>query len=132
MLGDEAFTPDSSRFWPADVYQPGNTPPSFDKQFVRDYCETLGWDKTEPGPALPADVVEGTRARYIEAFERSPVSISTTTSMIRQRCTHEGDGARPAQEGHPRPTGTGGREQSLGTSASTSATPRWVGWWSSS
>ena len=70
VLGDEAFTPDSSRFWPADEYEPGATPPSFDKQFVRDYCEALGWDKTYPGPALPTDVVAGTRARYIEAFER--------------------------------------------------------------
>jgi phosphoribosylaminoimidazole-succinocarboxamide synthase len=70
VLGDEAFTPDSSRFWPADSYTPGGTPPSFDKQFVRDYCEALGWDKTSPGPELPEDVVEGTRARYVEAFER--------------------------------------------------------------
>ena len=70
VLGDEAFTPDSSRFWPADEYEPGRTPPSFDKQFVRDYCETLGWDKTNPGPELPDDVVRGTRARYVEAFER--------------------------------------------------------------
>ena len=70
VLGDEAFTPDSSRFWPADEYQPGATPPSFDKQFVRDYCEQLGWDKTAPGPELPDDVVAGTRARYVEAFER--------------------------------------------------------------
>jgi phosphoribosylaminoimidazole-succinocarboxamide synthase len=70
VLGDEAFTPDSSRFWPADEYQPGSTPPSFDKQFVRDYCESLGWDKTAPGPELPDDVVAGTRARYIDAFER--------------------------------------------------------------
>jgi phosphoribosylaminoimidazole-succinocarboxamide synthase len=68
VLGDEAFTPDSSRFWPADEYQPGTTPASFDKQFVRDYCESLGWDKTYPGPELPAEVVDGTRARYIEAF----------------------------------------------------------------
>jgi phosphoribosylaminoimidazole-succinocarboxamide synthase len=68
VLGDEAFTPDSSRFWPADDYEPGFAPPSFDKQFVRDYCESLGWDKTYPGPELSADVVEGTRARYIEAF----------------------------------------------------------------
>ena len=68
VLGDEAFTPDSSRFWPADDYRAGFAPPSFDKQFVRDYCESLGWDKTYPGPELPADVVEGTRARYIEAF----------------------------------------------------------------
>jgi phosphoribosylaminoimidazole-succinocarboxamide synthase len=70
VLGDEAFTPDSSRFWPADEYAPGSTPPSYDKQFVRDYCETLGWDKTYPGPDLPADVVAGTRGRYVESFEQ--------------------------------------------------------------
>jgi phosphoribosylaminoimidazole-succinocarboxamide synthase len=70
LLADEAFTPDSSRFWPADEYRPGGPQPSFDKQPVRDYCETLGWDKREPGPALPDDVVESTRARYVEAFER--------------------------------------------------------------
>jgi phosphoribosylaminoimidazole-succinocarboxamide synthase len=70
VLGDEAFTPDSSRFWPANEYEPGRAQPSFDKQFVRDYCETLGWDKTAPGPELPEDVVTGTRARYVEAFER--------------------------------------------------------------
>jgi phosphoribosylaminoimidazole-succinocarboxamide synthase len=70
VLADEAFTPDSSRFWPADAYEPGRPQPSFDKQFVRDYCETLGWDKTEPGPELPADVVAGTRERYVDAFER--------------------------------------------------------------
>jgi phosphoribosylaminoimidazole-succinocarboxamide synthase len=70
VLADEAFTPDSSRFWPADAYEPGRPQPSFDKQFARDYCETLGWDKTYPGPELPDDVVAGTRARYVEAFER--------------------------------------------------------------
>src|SRR3990170_8262718 len=70
VLGDEAFTPDSSRFWPADEYAPGGPQPSFDKQYVRDYCESLGWDKSPPGPDLPGDVVEGTRARYVEAFER--------------------------------------------------------------
>ena len=70
VLADEAFTPDSSRFWPAAEYRPGTTPPSYDKQFVRDYCESLGWDKTAPGPELPDDVVAGTRARYVEAFER--------------------------------------------------------------
>jgi phosphoribosylaminoimidazole-succinocarboxamide synthase len=69
-LGDEALTPDSSRFWPADEYAPGGLQPSFDKQFVRDWCERTGWDKTAPGPELPDEVVEGTRARYIEAFER--------------------------------------------------------------
>ncbi len=70
VLADEAFTPDSSRFWLADEYAAGGPQPSFDKQFVRDYCESLGWDKTPPGPELPGDVVEGTRARYVEAFER--------------------------------------------------------------
>ena len=70
VLADESFTPDSSRFWPADEYAPGGPQPSFDKQFVRDYCESLGWDKTAPGPELPAGVVDGTRARYVEAFER--------------------------------------------------------------
>jgi len=70
VLGDEAFTPDSSRFWPADEYEPGRPQPSFDKQYVRDYCESLGWGKTAPGPELPDGVVAGTRGRYVEAFER--------------------------------------------------------------
>ena len=70
VLGDEVLTPDSSRFWPADEYRPGGAQPSFDKQYARDYCESLGWDKTEPGPELPEEVVSGTRARYVEAFER--------------------------------------------------------------
>jgi phosphoribosylaminoimidazole-succinocarboxamide synthase len=70
VLGDEAFTPDSSRFWPADEYEPGGPQPSFDKQFARDYAESLEWDKTPPGPELPEEVVAGTRARYVEAFER--------------------------------------------------------------
>jgi phosphoribosylaminoimidazole-succinocarboxamide synthase len=69
VLGDEALTPDSSRFWPADDYRPGGPQPSYDKQYVRDYCEGLGWDKTYPGPEVPAEVVAGTRARYVEAFE---------------------------------------------------------------
>jgi phosphoribosylaminoimidazole-succinocarboxamide synthase len=70
VLGDEVMTPDSSRFWPADGYAPGRAQPSFDKQFARDWCEESGWDKTAPGPELPPSVAEGTRARYIEAFER--------------------------------------------------------------
>jgi phosphoribosylaminoimidazole-succinocarboxamide synthase len=69
VLGDEALTPDSSRFWPAAEYAPGGPQPSYDKQYVRDYCLSLGWDKTYPGPEVPADVVAGTRARYVEAFE---------------------------------------------------------------
>ncbi len=70
VLGDEALTPDSSRFWPASEYEPGRSQPSFDKQFVRDWCERTGWNKEAPGPDLPDDVVAGTRARYVEAFER--------------------------------------------------------------
>jgi phosphoribosylaminoimidazole-succinocarboxamide synthase len=67
---DEALSPDSSRFWEADLWQPGGAQPSFDKQFVRDYLESSGWDKTPPGPTLPDDVIEQTRAKYIEAYER--------------------------------------------------------------
>ena len=64
------LTPDSSRFWPADGYKPGGSQPSFDKQFVRDWLEQSGWDKNSPPPPLPADVVERTRAKYVEAYER--------------------------------------------------------------
>lgn len=70
LLIDEVLTPDSSRFWPADQYEPGRNPPSFDKQFVRDWLETTGWDKNSPPPALPDDIVAKTRAKYIEAYER--------------------------------------------------------------
>jgi len=70
VLGDEALTPDSSRFWPASDYAPGRPQASYDKQFVRDFCESSGWDKTEPGPEVPHEIVAGTRARYLEAFER--------------------------------------------------------------
>ncbi len=70
ILIDEVLTPDSSRFWPADQYQPGRGQPSYDKQFVRDYLETLDWDKTPPAPALPADVVAKTQAKYFEAYEK--------------------------------------------------------------
>ncbi len=70
ILIDEVLTPDSSRFWPADQYRVGGNPPSFDKQFVRDWLETTGWDKNSPPPQLPADVVERTRAKYLEAYER--------------------------------------------------------------
>ncbi|PYJ08034.1 MAG: phosphoribosylaminoimidazolesuccinocarboxamide synthase [Verrucomicrobia bacterium] len=69
LLIDECLTPDSSRFWPADQYVVGKSPPSYDKQFVRDYLETLDWDKTPPGPRLPADIIEKTSAKYREAFE---------------------------------------------------------------
>jgi phosphoribosylaminoimidazole-succinocarboxamide synthase len=70
ILIDEALTPDSSRFWPADQYKPGGSQPSYDKQYVRDYLNTLAWDKTPPGPELPADVVEKTAEKYREAFQR--------------------------------------------------------------
>jgi phosphoribosylaminoimidazole-succinocarboxamide synthase len=69
-LVDEVLTPDSSRFWPADQYSPGKAPPSYDKQFVRDYLEQIGFDKRPPGPALPPDVVRATSAKYVEAFTR--------------------------------------------------------------
>ncbi len=68
LLVDEALTPDSSRFWPADQYEPGRAQPSFDKQFVRDYLETLDWDKRPPAPPLPPEVAAATTARYLEAY----------------------------------------------------------------
>jgi phosphoribosylaminoimidazole-succinocarboxamide synthase len=70
LLIDEVLTPDSSRFWPADQYAPGRGQPSFDKQFVRDYLETLAWDKTPPAPALPTEIVAKTQAKYLDAYER--------------------------------------------------------------
>ena len=69
-LIDEVLTPDSSRFWPVDEYKPGSNPPSFDKQYVRDYLESIGWEKTPPGPELPAEIVEKTRQKYQEALTR--------------------------------------------------------------
>ena len=70
MLIDEAMTPDSSRYWPKDQYQPGGPQPSFDKQYVRDYLEQIKWDKQPPVPSLPDDVVMRTRDKYLEAFRR--------------------------------------------------------------
>jgi phosphoribosylaminoimidazole-succinocarboxamide synthase len=70
VLGDEVLTPDSSRFWPVDGYEVGRSQPSFDKQFVRDWASASGWDKSPPAPAIPDEVVEGTRGRYVEAYER--------------------------------------------------------------
>jgi phosphoribosylaminoimidazole-succinocarboxamide synthase len=69
-LGDEVLTPDSSRFWPADTWAPGGAQPSFDKQFIRDYLVNTGWDRDTPPPVLPGDIVESTRSRYVEAYER--------------------------------------------------------------
>ena len=70
VVGDEVLTPDSSRYWPADGYEADRPQPSFDKQYVRDWAAGSGWDKTPPAPALPDDVVQGTRGRYVEAYER--------------------------------------------------------------
>ena len=70
ILIDEALTPDSSRFWPADQYQPGRSQPSFDKQFLRDWLSSLDWDKTPPPPTLPQEIIDKTRAKYVEAMER--------------------------------------------------------------
>ncbi len=70
ILIDEVLTPDSSRFWPVDSYSPGSSPPSFDKQFVRDYLETLRWDKTPPAPELSPDIIAKTAAKYLEAQRR--------------------------------------------------------------
>jgi len=70
ILIEEVLTPDSSRFWPAAEYRPGRSQPSFDKQFVRDYLETLAWSKTPPAPPLPPEVVAKTQAKYLEAYER--------------------------------------------------------------
>ena len=70
VVGDEVLTPDSSRYWPAEEYAPGRGQPSFDKQYVRDWASSSGWDKSPPAPAIPAEVVAGTRARYVEAYER--------------------------------------------------------------
>ena len=70
VLADEVLTPDSSRYWPADAWEPGTSPPSFDKQFLRDWLSGLDWNKEPPPPSLPQDVIDGTRRRYIEAYER--------------------------------------------------------------
>ena len=92
LLIDEVMTPDSSRFWDAAEYEPGRPQPSFDKQFVRDWLEALGWDKTPPGPELPADIVAGTRARYAEAFERL-----TGASFARYLAQDVIEGAEPGE-----------------------------------
>ena len=84
VLIDEVLTPDSSRFWPADRYAPGTSPPSFDKQFVRDYLETLDWDKTPPAPSLPAEIIEQTSRKYHEAFDRIARCTNPSAPMPRE------------------------------------------------
>jgi phosphoribosylaminoimidazole-succinocarboxamide synthase len=92
LLIDEVLTPDSSRFWDATTYEPGRSQASFDKQFVRDWLEAQPWDKTPPGPALPGDVVEGTRRRYGEAFERI-TGASLERYLRDDRLTDVGEGS---------------------------------------
>ena len=104
VLADEVLTPDSSRFWPADRYEPGKTQPSFDKQYVRDWATESGWDKTPPAPEIPPDVVEQTRAKYVEAYERVTELASSA----------EGAGLDPPEGGDPRPPGQGGRASAAG------------------
>ena len=122
VLADEAFTPDSSRFWPADEYEPGGPQPSFDKQFVRDYCETLGWDKTDSGAGAPrrrrrrdaGALRRGVRAADRDRVRRLPRRPGgrapvTAPAALAVRGRDEGDRARPPEGGDPRPAGTGGR-----------------------
>ena len=119
------MTPDSSRFWEPPTYEPGRAQASFDKQFVRDWLETPDWDKTAPGPELPAEVVAGTRARYVEAYER--ITGASFDALPRRRTSSPDDAAfrfavnvMPAR--HPRPAGPGGRGQPAAISASTAST----------
>src|SRR5678816_3326739 len=91
MLIDEALTPDSSRFWDAASYEPGRPQASFDKQFVRDWLERQPWDKTAPGPELPPDVVAGTRARYVEAYQRiTGASLEPQGRAVENSRPHQG------------------------------------------
>ena len=101
LLIDEVLTPDSSRFWDAATYEPGRAQASFDKQFVRDWLETPGWDKTPPGPELPADVVDGTRARYVEAFER--ITGGQLRSLPRRRTSSRDERATSGSRSTSRP-----------------------------
>ena len=111
MLGDEVLTPDSSRYWPADGFEVGRGQPSFDKQYVRDWASASGWDKKPPAPAIPDDVVAGTRARYVEAYERITGEPFDAWLATRGRGAGRDEGARadPPEGGHPRPAGRGGQ-----------------------
>ena len=113
VLGDEVLTPDSSRFWPADGYEPGQGQPSFDKQYVRDWASGSGWDKSPPAPAIPDDVVAGTRARYVEAYER--ITGEPFDAWLRAERRRDAR-ARPdpPEGGHPRPAGPGRRAGAAG------------------
>ena len=112
-VGDEVLTPDSSRFWPADTYEVGRGQPSFDKQYVRDWAAGTGWDKKPPAPAIPDDVVAGTRERYIEAYET--ITGQPFDDWLRG-WRHDDARARadPAEGRHPRPAGRGRRAGAAG------------------
>ena len=131
VLGDEVCTPDSSRFWPADEYEPGKGQPSFDKQYVRDWAAGTGWDKAPPAPAIPDDVVAATRERYVTAYERLA---GEPFSAWLERTGARSEGARPdpAEGGDPRPAGPDGRARAAGAGLrGRAATCTSGGWWSS-
>ena len=126
ILIDEALTPDSSRFWDAATYEPGRPQASFDKQFVRDWLEAQPWDKTAPGPALPDDVVAGTRARYVEAFERiTGASFERYLAGGRHRPMTQLPvrGQRHAEARHPRSRRAGRSRAASATSGSRASAP---------
>ncbi len=103
VVGDEVLTPDSSRYWPADGYEPGRGQPSFDKQYVRDWATASGWDRKPPAPAIPDEVVAGTRPRYIEAYER--ITGEPFGAWLAAAVPREGPRADPAEGRDPRPPG---------------------------
>ena len=112
VLGDEVCTPDSSRFWPADEYEPGRGQPSFDKQYVRDWASGTGWDKTPPAPAIPDDVVAATRERYVTAYER--LAGEPFSAWLERDAPREGAGPDPAEGGDPRSAGPDRRARAAG------------------
>src|SRR5919204_198788 len=113
VVGDEVLTPDSSRFWPADAYEPGRPQPSYDKQYVRDWLDATGWDHEPPPPSLPADVVSRTGALYVEAYER--VTGRGLAGFVREG-PGRGDGHAPALEpGDRGRAGHGGRDAVSGS-----------------
>ena len=112
VLGDEVLTPDSSRYWPADGYEVGRGQPSFDKQYVRDWASASGWDKKPPAPAIPEDVVAGTRARYVEAYER--ITGEPFQAWLERTAARESARADPPEGRHPRSPGRGRRARAAG------------------
>ncbi len=132
-LGDEVCTPDSSRFWPADTYEPGRSQPSFDKQFARDWATSTGWDKLPPAPEIPDDVVARTREKYIEAYER--ITGNSFADWVARTRGGELDACArpdPTQGRDPRPAGTGGRARAPGAGLQRRRRRSTSGGWSSS